>query len=305
MGPSILPFDLGEILHSELLRERRPEDFLAHASSHITGSLRHAQLDVAGAPRKTNPLLSEITLKTGTMWHEWLHDALRRLGLPYMAEVNLTPWLPPGWAGTADALFWHPEAKAFVLGDFKTQKGEGMRFIQRDGAKAEHVAQTSAYWHAARKMGLPLAKRIGVLYLPKNDTKNRDEVIEPLLVDFDPLPVKALHKDMGQRWGRVSEYVTSLGGEPGHPVQVTSLEGWVTDALEPVSQREQRIYFDRQLGVHEVKLVPHWANAYCRFPHELCDCSTQGTTKIGMYDHDGTYIPRKGYEDIEPVVEPS
>lgn len=305
MGPSILPFDLGELIHTELLRERRPEDFLAHASSHTTGSLRHAQLDVAGAPKRISPLLSEITLKTGTMWHEWLHNTLRRLGVPYMAEVNMTPWLPDGWAGTLDALFWHPTLKAFVLTDFKTQKGEGMRFIRRDGAKVEHIAQASAYWHAARKMGVPLAKKVGVLYLPKNDTKNKDELIEPLLVDFEPLPVRALHADMKKRWGRISEYVTSLGGQPGHPVNVTSLEGWLTDALEPVQEREQRIYYDRQLGIHEVKLVPHWSAGFCKFPEALCDCSSQGTTKIGFYDTDGEYVPRPGYEDIEPTVEPS
>jgi hypothetical protein len=52
-----------------------------------------------------------------------------------------------------------------------------------------------------------------------------------------------------------------------------------------------------------VKLVPHWSAAYCPFPDELCDCSKHGETKIGMFDVDGsTYIPRKGYEEIEPVV---
>lgn len=300
----ILPFSLGEMFHQELLRERRPEDFLAHASSHMTGSLRHAQLDVAGAPRKFNPLLSEITLKTGTLWHEWFHRTLRDLGVPYMAEVNMTPWLPEGWAGTLDALVWHPELKAFVLVDFKTTKGEGLKFIRRDGAKAEHIAQTSAYWHAARKMGVPLAKAVGILYWPKNDTRSKDELIEPLLVDFEPLPAKALHSDMKKRWGRISEYVTSLGGEPGHPVNVQPLEGWVTDALEPVQEREQRIYYDRQLGHYDVKLVPSWTAAYCKFPEELCDCGTQTTTKIGMFDIDGEYLPRKGYEHIEPVVAP-
>ena len=81
-------------------------------------------------------------------------------------------------------------------------------------------------------------------------------------------------------------------------------EGWITDELEPVQQREQRVYFDRKTETYEVKLVPHWSAAYCPYPDSLCDCSTQSTTKIGFYDIDGEYIQRTGFEDIEPTVEP-
>lgn len=300
MSASLLPFDLGEIIHSELVKDRRPNDFKLHASGHIMGSLRHAQLDVVGAPKRTSELVSEITLMTGTMWHTWLHDTLRRLGIPYMAEVNLTPWLPEGWAGTADALIWSPDLKAFVLVDFKTTKGESLRYIRSGGAKPEHIAQASAYWYAAKKMGAPLAKAIGVLYLPKNDTRNRDELIEPLMVDFAPLPQKALHAEMDRRWGRVSEYITSLGAEPGTEVSVRPLEAYLTDALEEPQPREQRIFLDRSSGTYDVKLVPHWSAAYCPYDIELCSCSIQGETKIGFVDTDGEYISRKGYEKIKP-----
>lgn len=297
----------------------RKKDGLLHASSHLTGSLRHAQLDVAGAPRRSDSVLSLITLKTGHLWHEYMHDTLRRLGVPYMAEVNLTPWLPPGWGGTPDGFFWRPEDKMFVLGDFKTQKGEGMRFIVRDGAKEDHRFQTSLYWHGGKKMGLPLAKKIGVWYLPKNDTRNRDEVIEPVLVDFDPIPQRELTKIAKARFNRVLDYEQSLPFTP-ESVQIREwgtepdevddpnvvIDEWITDALEPVQPRLQRAYFDRKTETWDVKLVPHWSAAYCPFPDTLCDCNRHGETKIGMYDVDGsTYIPRKGYEDIEPVVSPS
>jgi hypothetical protein len=174
----LLPIDLGELFHQELLKSSRPNDHKLHASSYLKGSLRHAQLDVAGAPKRTSELLNEITLMTGTLWHQWMHDTLRQAGVPYMAEVNLTPWMPAGWGGTADFLIWNPELKAFVLTDAKTTKGESLKFIRRDGAKPEHVAQTSIYWHAAKKMGIPLAKIIGVLYWPKNDVRGA-ELIEP------------------------------------------------------------------------------------------------------------------------------
>ena len=65
-----------------------------------------------------------------------------------MAEVNLTPWMPTGWSGTADWLFWHPEYEGFVLGDLKTSKGEAIKWKERDGMSEEHLWQLSAYWHA-------------------------------------------------------------------------------------------------------------------------------------------------------------
>jgi hypothetical protein len=316
---SILPFDLGEILYEELARDLgRQSDGLMHASSHLSGSLRHAQLEVTGAPKRTDSVLSYITLKTGHLWHEYMHDTLRTLGVPYMAEVKLTPWMPKGWGGTADAIVWNPEYKAFVLADFKTQKGEGMRYIVRDGAKDDHRFQTSLYWHAVKKMGVPLLKQIGVWYLPKNDTRNKDEIIEPVLVDFDPLPQRELTQIAKTRFNRLLEYekslpfvpksvqVRELGIEPEEvDVPEAEIGQWVTDALEPPQQREQRVYFDRKTETWDVKLVPHWSAAYCPFPDTLCDCSKHGETKIGMFDVDGsTYVPRKGYEDIEPVVTP-
>ena len=303
---SLLPFDLTEIIQTELAKDRRRNDHLAHPSSHLVGSLRHAQLAVAGAPMVASELVRDMPLWIGTLLHEEIHRFLRTAGVPYMAEVNLTPWLPKGWAGTADAVVWHPELKGFVLADFKTSKGESMRYIVRDGAKEEHKLQSSAYWHALKKMGLPMVKAIGVYYLPKNDTRKKDELIEPALIDFEPIPARTLHADMKHRWGRISDYVTSLGGEPGKPLEETpaTLSAWLTDELEAVEERQQRVYFDRKTETWELKLVPHWSTEFCPFPERLCDCSTQGTTKLGVFDIDGSYYPRKGFEQIEPRVEP-
>lgn len=248
---------------------------------------------------------------TGTMWHSWLSDTLRRLGVPFLSEVNLTPWMPKGWGGTADAFVWNPELKAFVLVDFKTIKGEGLRYVIRDGAKEEHIAQTSLYWHAAKKMGLQLAKAIGVFYLPVNDTRNKDEVIEPVLIDFAPLPSAPLSREANRRTARVGEYLASLaphdvpfGMVSEHLQRQGDLDVWLTDALEPEQERTQRLYFDRSTETYDLKLVPHWSAAYCPFPDELCACNTHGSTKIGTYDVDGAYYPRSGYENIVPEVSP-
>jgi hypothetical protein len=311
---SLLPFDLSEILHTELMKERRTPDGLAHAASDLVGSLRHTQLSVAGAPTIQEDLVRGMPLWIGHLIHEDIHRFLRKTGVPYMAEVSMTPWLPPGWGGTLDALVWNPDLKAFVMTDFKTSKGESMRYLIRDGAKQEHIAQTSLYWHAARKMGVPLAKKIAVFYLPKNETRGTTPT-EPALLDFDPLPARQIHGDAKRRFGRVSDYEKSLPflsegrairsgmkDEAEHLDQ--SIESWLTDELEPVQPREQRAYFDRASGTYELKLVPNWSTAYCPFDDALCDCRTQGTEKLGTFDTDGTYYARKGYEHIEPLVTP-
>lgn len=296
----LLPIDLTEFIGQELEQERRENDGLLHASSHLIGPLRHAQLEAVAAPKKPRDLLSEIRMKTGTMWHSWLADQLRSQGIPAMMEVNLTPWMPVGWGGTADLVIWNPQIKAFVLADLKTTKGESMRYIERDGAKEEHQHQVSLYWHALKKMGLPLAKQVAVFYLPLNQTRAGD--VEPVLIDFAPLPAAKVHGIARERHKRVERYRTSLPKPNPRPLLP---EEYVTDELEPGPEREQRLYYDRNTETWDLKLVAPWYAAYCEFG-ELCSChEIAGTTKIGTYDVDGkTYYPRKGYESVEPLVAP-
>lgn len=68
---------------------------------------------------------------TGTMWHQWAHESLVAAGQPFMQEVRLDPWMPEGWSGTADWIFYVPERWAFKLRDMKTIKGDGLAWIAR------------------------------------------------------------------------------------------------------------------------------------------------------------------------------
>lgn len=298
MTHSLLPIDLTGIIAAELAAEERADDGLLHPSTHLAAPLRHAQLDKAGAPKKPRPLIDRIVLETGTMWHRRIGEMLVKNGVPVMLEVNLNPWLPKGWGGTADQIYWHPEYKAFFLTDVKTTKGESLRYRIRTGASEDHILQTSTYWHALKKMGLPLLKQIGVFYLPKNDTRSKDELIEPILIEFDPMPVRTLNKLMAERKGRVDEYLASL--KFGGKVRISD---WLTDELEPVQPMIQRIYRDKASGDDVLKLTPHWSTQFCPYPPELCACGEQKSVTIGRYDESG-YKPRKGYEEIEPVVSP-
>ena len=304
----MIPLDLRGLLHTRLLESRRPPDGLLHASGDLLGSLRHAQLRLAGAPTIESEIVSDIRLMTGTMWHSWVGESLVRAGVPFMQEVRVTPWLPEGWAGTADWVFWHPEYRGFVLGDLKTIKGESMKWVLKDGAKEEHLWQLSAYWHALYDMGLPMVQGFGVLYWPMNDTTERDELIEPRVMECEPLERSLVHGVMHDRWVAATEYLDSIAVgtvEAAHYIEQGRLDWLLTDKLAPEISRVQKLYLDGKKNQWDVKLVPHWSAAYCPYPVELCGCSEQGTTKIGHYTLEGKYVPRKGYEDELPMLEPS
>jgi hypothetical protein len=304
MSDGLLPVDLTGIIEAELAEGDRGDDGLLHPSTHLAAPLRHAQLDRAGAPRKPRPLIDRIVLHTGTLWHKQLGEWLIKNGVPVMVEVNLNPWLPKGWGGTADQIYWHPEYKAFYLTDIKTTKGASLQYRIRNGASEEHILQTSTYWHALKKMGVPLLKQIGVYYLPKDDVRSKDTLIRPLMVEFEPLPLRALMARMAERKKNVDHYVSALPKPNPRPLHV---EEFLTDTLAPEQPMEQRVYFDKASGDTVLKLVPHWTSAYCPFDEELCSCGAQRSTTIGRWRNEtaDSYEPRKGFEEIEPLVSPN
>lgn len=304
-----LPIDVIDVLHESLRAERRPEDGLLHCSSDLLGSLRHAQLRIAGAPTLTSELLSDVTLKTGTMWHEYVGRVLQGKGIPVVQELSVTPWLPNGWAGTADYLFFDPEYQAWVLADLKTMKGEGIRFVRKDGAKQEHIWQVSAYYHALVEGGFEILDRFSIIYLPKNDTPDKNDEVAPVVAECTPLPKVVVWEEMLSRWEAVEAYQEEL--------ETYSDEApLVNEYLADPMPRVQKYWWNSKTETFEVKLVPHWSAAYCPYDDSLCDCSSQGSTKIGEWTMGGYRIPdsefdepwyeaRKGYEDIEVEVKPT
>jgi hypothetical protein len=212
-----------------------------------------------------------------------------------MTEVKLDRWLPEGWSGTADWILWSAEHEAFVLVDLKTMKSEGIRFIESGGMKEEHRWQASSYWHALYRMGLPLLDKFHVLYLPMTPLMDRE--VEPVLTESQPVPFQTINPVMEERWAWTEAYLQRVS-EAVHSPQWPYLM-YLNDALVPVQDRVFKFAYSSARNIVDVKLGPHWSAAYCPFPDELCDCSTQTTEKVGHYTSDG-YVPRKGYSDIEP-----
>src|SRR5690242_2510935 len=158
-----MPDTLGllDLLHEDLSVDTWGDDGLLHASE-LADPLRHVQLRMAGAPAKPKTFAEMVVLETGKMWHKRLAEAWDRKGVPFLREVEMHDGLPEGWGGHADFLVWDHTRRGFVLYDLKTTKSSGLQYIHRDGAKKEHIWQTSGYWWALKRMGYPVLNRIGI-----------------------------------------------------------------------------------------------------------------------------------------------
>lgn len=315
----MIPIDLQALIAQGLAADRREPDGLLHASSDLIGSLRHSQLRFVGAPELERNFVSDVRLMTGTLWHEYIHGLLQKAGMPFMEEIDLTPWMPEGWSGTADWLFFDPELEAFVLGDLKTSKGESMEWKEKNGMSQDHYYQLSAYWHALVEAGFPMVDEFFLMYLPITAPKGNVNV-EPVICTARPsTDVLEL---MAERWDAVYAYASTRDDANLTPSQYFSLYGLGeydlttlgqvldNDLLAPTQERVQKLFWKKDGMKWEVKLVPHWSAAYCPFDNGLCDCSEQGETKIGEWVMTGDevqmdvyWVARKGY-DIAPEVRP-
>ena len=289
---AILPVDLPNLFLSALAEQRREPDGLLHCSSDLRAPLRMVQLRAIGAPSIQRPIAQDIRLLHGTLWHEWFHGVIERSGIDFKYEVNLNEYLPEGWGGTADWLFYHPEYEAWVLGDLKTVKGEGLFFINKDGAKVDHLWQLSAYWYALERIGIPLVKGFGIMYWPMNDTNDTVD-IEPVVQDCQPIERDHLYATMHAIKTEVDNYRT-VYAETGK---------YLNPALAAMPEREQKYYWNKAQGVFDVKLVPVWYERFCEFDETLCPRSK--TEKIGHYTLGGVYVPRAGYEHIRAEITPT
>lgn len=303
----MLPIDLTQAIHASLSSDK-PHSTNLYCSTDLVGSLRHAMLRAAGAPTLEPEFLSDIRLATGRFWHKHVGNYLVEQGIPFMQEVRLNKWLPEGWGGRADWLFWNEDLGGFALGDLKTMKGEAYKFIDKDGIKLEHLWQLSAYWHALEAAGIPLITGVIAYYLPMNNTQDRYEQPTPIIHEASPLPKTVVWEEMERRWAATKKYLEQLVNVFDEVSIEFPNERFINEHLAPEQSRIQKLWWNKQRGVFDVKLVKHWSADYCPYPDELCGCNTRGQEKIGEYvleDGVAIYRPRKGYEDQTALVKPT
>lgn len=231
---------------------------------------------------------------TGTLWHSHFERMFRSRGVPVMMEVQMDCWLPEGWAGRPDWIVWDAEYEAFVLMDLKTTRPEAIPYIKNEGIKEEHLWQLSAYWYALEKMGLPLVDKFTVFYLPKYYSQDA----EPLQLEGRPINATQIGFQMEDRWLATRKYLNEVDA------------GWLNEYLAPEQDRIQKLRPNPKMSVMDLKLEPHWSARFCPFLNELCACSEQKAEKIGHYYYDLSkgqvfYLPRKGYQAVQPLVKPT
>ena len=273
----MIPFDLAAIIDYSMEQESKMDDGMLHPSTHLATPLRHAQLEYHhGSTGYKRTTAENVRLMTGTMWHEYMHNALRRAGVPVMCEVNLTPYLPGKWSGTADWFFWSKEHKGFILSDLKTIRGAGIKWREQYGPYESNTTQLGAYWLGGYNMGIPIVSGAGIFYLPMDS----DDDASPLYLEFDVPLIGDIHTNLERREYAILEM--PLADPPA---------------------REQKLFKNKNMRRYDVKLVPPKEAMWCRWP-DLCSCKSLKTEIVGYYDRLGRYKSRKGREDIEPTVKP-
>ncbi|MEM2991057.1 MAG: hypothetical protein QXQ02_07735, partial [Halobacteria archaeon] len=196
--------------------------------------------------------------------------------------------LPAGWTRTRRWVLCNPAHYSWLLVDFKTVRGEAISWLPKKGVKEEHRWQLSAYWHALKRKRLPLISTFLVLYWPMNEVFK--DPVAPVLLEDKPLPEDQVFGYMQEVHEAVEEYKREL----------ERTGNYLNSKLAPPPPREQKIFFNKRLGIYDVKLVPSWHERFCEFSPALCPRSK--VEKIGHFTPDGKYVPRPGFEHIKPTI---
>ncbi len=312
---AIFPFDVDDLLEAALARQQRAPDGKLHPSGALDGSLRHLQLEMAGAPMEARDPVADIRNLAGTAIHNWFETEVFR-GQPVMTEVKLDRWLPAGWSGTADWIAWDAERRAFVLGDAKTVKPGAIHWAQK-GIKETHMWQVSSYFWACVEMGLPMVNGFCIYHIPMSQLLKREgSPVQPYMAEVTPKPREEVHARMAERKAAVDTYLAEcaktrayFAGSLG-PSNLYRM--WLNDELAPVQERETKHFLNTKLAggpVIDHKLVPNWSTDYCPFPEGLCDCNLQTANKVGHWTIDESgdacvYVPSAKQEQPADIIAP-
>lgn len=265
--------DLMEAYEKALELGDREPDNLLHASKHIWWPLRFSQLEFAGHPMGKPEFLDRINMLTGTLHHKFIEEFLKKQKNVWYelvaSEVDLTPYLPNGWTGTADWVFYDKEADHCILGDLKTIKPEAVQHLT--GIKDDHLAQLSCYNYGLTKAGYTMAPELFVFYLPKNKVWTHD--VKPQ--QLSSVPIQNIHLIMESIKDKVDYYVAKP--EPMF--------------LENMPDPVYKYSYNKLMNVFDVKQYPDWREAYtCPFDEKLCPRTS--IRKVGHWNSSRKWVTK-------------
>jgi hypothetical protein len=295
--------NLPKIIHEALLSDRREPTGLLHCSSDSWKPLRFIQLESVLGKTDEDEYGSLMTMKLGTLTHDWLESYLKLADLGdwelVASEWDVTPYLPEGWTGTLDHLFRHKPTNTLSIMDVKTAKPESIQYLGNK-PKTEHTTQVSCYhtaverWlvESAGNRSTSLDPEIAVCYVPKGKT-SKQETIEPVIKTAYAEP--SAWANMVGISRQVAEYKAKYErtGE------------LLNDCLASMPEPELKVFWDKTQNNWTVKSLPSWMETYmCGFDEALCPRTP--SAKVGSWSIDGYWQPRKGYAvDKELVPRPS
>lgn len=251
----------------------REDDGLLHCSKHIWWPLRFSQLEMAGNPTSKSEFLDRINMLTGTLHHTFIEDWLKKQKDRWWeliaSEVDLTPYLPNGWTGKADWVFYDKEADHCILGDLKTIKPEAVQYLT--GIKEDHLAQLSCYDYGLRQAGYTMAPKLFVFYLPKNKVWTHKVVPQQPISE----PIINIEQTMIGIKEHVDGYISGGFGLASMP--------------KPV----YKYSWNKAMSVFDVKQHPDWRELYtCPFDEALCPRTP--IKKVGHWTLDRKWHSRGG-----------
>lgn len=291
--------DILEVITQGLDSGARPKDNLLHCSKHIWWPLRFSQLEMSGEHMEPPEFLDQINMLTGTLHHSWIQEHLKRSKDRWWelvaTEIDLTPYLPEGWTGTADWVFYDKEADHCILGDYKTIKPEAVQYLT--GVKSDHLLQLSCYNLGLTMAGYNMAPELFVFYLPKNKVWTHSVAPQQLSAK----PIEYIRERMTTIRDEVLAYTTG---------QV---------ALSRMPLPELKTSWNTKTGVFDVREVPNWMEAYtCPFNESLCprtksrklghfDLNRKWTSRLNHkpigFPTEAMYRKRAGYGPLRPVLQ--
>lgn len=273
---------MAQFIADRVMEDTKKPDGLLHPSTDLAGceiSMCHRHDPDVLTLEKSQASMTRLLI--GTLVHRWLEEQMTGSdwdGIEFQCEVDMTPGLPKGWAGTADVLVGQfgdgilSEAEHTLM-DFKTIAGSGLHFLDVSKPKFEQHMQVSAYWHAAEAMGFKMNPRLCVLHIPVSAAQYK-ELQPPIEQWMRPLPRAQVFGEMKRRSRMLKNYLAAKTAEQDG--------SYLDDTLAPQPMaRVQDTRFNKKLQLTEHVEKDHWLVRFC--DSSQCACAGRATEVIS-YD---------------------
>lgn len=292
-----MSFSFEKLIKDGIQANNREPDYKLHPSTHLSIPLRRLELESIGYPKQKGKYDSSHRLLTGTLWHEWLEKLLTESGATVSLELNVTSWLPTGWAGRLDCLLWDKARGKHDLYDFKTT-GD-VTYVRRE-PKWEHVQQANLYMDAVASQ-IADCDKVYIVYIGMNTD---DVVVHECTLPRGQMAARAI-----DLYDKVKAYRLrcGIGTFIDKPLLPTVEPDLFDIYLSPGLGKQERWVWNKFRKGWGAYYGPAPECKFCPYPSEVCCASkSEEDQYLGIYyPHKSKFFPAKANIDYgEPFLEP-